>query len=166
MKKVISILIIFFSLFLTGCSRQLEIYNKKDESDFQGGAVVKFNVIQFKNVIDEKTLKEMNINGGYFLCFGSTSVQSKETTEVFDTYYMYVKNKNEAIYFAKIPSDKVRIYEDAEDTPYLIANYTRFPTMDVNRESNWDDYERFNLHVPKGTIIPKISFNFDVSTIK
>lgn len=171
MKKILSIMLIIFTLFmLTGCdpeaNHRQEFFNNKDRIDFPNGNTVEFNIIQLKNIMDEKTLKESNLNGGYFLFMGAITAQSSEKSVLSNTYYGYLENKSGGIYFAQIPASKVRIYEDS-DTPVIIAykplNGGGIP---VNDENQWDDYTNFNLHVPKGTIIPRVNLNLDLNKIK
>jgi hypothetical protein len=166
MKKVfITILTLLMLLTLSGCDDGLrhEYFNNQDQTDFSMGDAVKFDIIQLKNVIDEKTLKESNLNGGYFLFMGSISASSSEKTVVTNMYYGYLKNQNGGIYFAQIPANKVRIYEDS-DTPVFVAYKHGSYNINNNNENNWDYYDNFNLHVPKGTIIPRV--NLDLNLLK
>jgi hypothetical protein len=158
MKKIL-ILSIVIMLILTGCDARTELYNDKDKADFQSGSTVKFEIVQLKNIMDKDTLKESNLEGGYFLFMGSINGTSTEKSVVTNIYYGYLKNKNGAIYFAQIPSNKVRIYEDA-DVPCIIANRKLYDYINAEDENKWDEYDMFNLHIPKGTIIPKTKLNY------
>jgi hypothetical protein len=160
MKKILIILVIL--LFLCGCDYNQEFYNEKDKIDFENGNCIKFDIVQLKNVIDKDTLKENNLDGGFFLFMGSISSKSTEKTILTNKYYGYLKNKNGGIYFAEIPSNKVRIYEDAE-APCIVA----FKNIGyIDTEFNWDNYDVFNLHIPKGSIIPRVKLNFNIDDLK
>ena len=168
MKKFyIALFIVLISLFLSGCSDGLrhEYFNEKDKTDFNNGTSIKFDIVQLKNVIDEKTLKESNLSGGYFLFMGAISATSSEKTVMSNVYYGYLKNQNGGIYFAQIPANRVRIYEDS-DVPCIVAFRYGVTYVDINNENRWDNYTNFNLHVPKGTIIPRVNLNLDLDQIK
>lgn len=167
MKIKLVLLFTIILIALTSCTIEYdrEYYNDKDEKDFQFGSCVKFDIVQLKNVIDEKTLKESNLDGGYFLFMGSISGQSIEKSITTNTYYGYLKNKDGGIYFAQIPANKVRIYEDAE-SPCIIACDEETLTINKNSENKWENYEIFNLHIPEGTIIPRIDLNYSLDNLK
>lgn len=164
MKKLIIPILLLLMFSLIGCgvvvSRE-EYFNDKDKTDFVIGSSVKFDIIQLKNVMDERTLKESNLNGSYFLFMGSISAESTEKTVLNNMYYGYLRNQNGGIYFAQIPASKVRIYEDSE-VPVIVAYNRQDYELSANTESIWDQYEMFNLHVPKGTIIPRVDLSFDL----
>lgn len=138
--------------------RQESCYNENDVRDFSNGVVFKFELVQFKQVWDEKTLKEFNINGSYFLFMGSVKVNNIEENVLINTYYAYLKDEYGAIYSAEIPASKVRIYEDAE-VPCIVVNDKYSNTWSRDDINHWQRYNMFNLHVPKGTIIPKLDLN-------
>lgn len=163
MKKFLIISAIVM-LVLTGCDTRTELYNDKDKSDFASGATAKFEIVQLKNVIDKDTLKESNLDGGYFLFMGGITGTSTEKSVVTNMYYGYLKNKNGAIYFAQIPANKVRIYEDA-DVPCIVANRELYSYINVGDENKWDEYDMFNLHIPKGTIIPRVKLNYSLDDL-
>lgn len=166
MKVKLILLFTIILIILTGCDMDYdrEYYNNKDEKDFQSGSCIKFDIVQLKNVIDEKTLKESNLNGSFFLFMGSISGKSVEKSITTNTYYGYLKNKNGGIYFAQIPANKVRIYEDSE-SPCIVAYMKYSVAIDPNLENNWECYDVFNLHIPEGTIIPRIDLNYNLDDL-
>ena len=167
MKKIVALIItvILMVTMLTGCiTPRHEYFNNKDKSDFEYGVSAKFNIVQLKSVIDKTTLEKNNLDGGFFLFMGSVSGSSTKSTVLTNVYYGYLKNKNGAIYFAEIPATKVRIYEDS-DTPCIVA-YCSMGDLDNNTENVWSQYDMFNLHIPEGTIIPRVDLNFDINSLK
>lgn len=142
MKKLITcIFLSVIMLTLSGCivSPQ-EYFNEKDERDFKDGASVNFELIQFQQVFDKETLKQMQLDGTYFLFLGGVSASSEETTKIVNKYFAYLKNRDGGIYFAQIPAEKVRVYEDADDVPHLVAYESAAGgdvEIHVNEESDW-----------------------------
>lgn len=172
-KMFLFFVITIIAALLAGCQYQQEFYNDKDKSDFSDGAYVKFDFVQLNMVMDENTLKENKLDGNSFLFMREMKENSKGEIISPSYYYGYLKNKNGAIYFAKIPASKVRIYEDA-DYPCIVA-YEQTPEtlgdgethgVPVNNENKWENYDVFNLHLPKGTIVPRIKFLFNSDDFK
>lgn len=169
-KVSISIVVGVVLFFVTICilasapweERQREYYNQNDLRDFSNGLTIRFDVLQFDKGREIKNIKtdKLEGSGGYFLFMGRASVkqEKKETVENNDYYYALVKNINGGTYFAKIPVNKTRIYQDAKTNEIAIVASSangrmgRF-AIKPHLENWWGGYEYFNMHVPEGTII-------------
>jgi hypothetical protein len=166
MKRFLSLLIsiVLLGLLLAGC-RDGEFYNETDKKDFHSnGDTYKFEAIQLQNKMDQQTIKQLNINGGAFLFLGSLSGTYEEKNVTTLYYCGWIKNSNGGIYFAQIPFDKVRIYEDLNpgDSPVFIAYDGKYYVNGrTDMESKWGLYTVFNLHLAPGTIIPKIQLDLN-----
>jgi hypothetical protein len=161
MNKGVCILIAVALIFFAGLmwlgkykldwiSAHHEIYNQNDEIDFEGRATKKFEIIQFMHVYNEQILKSKELNGTWFLVYGHVTSTENEQTIVKDYYFCYVENQRGGGYFAKIPANKVRFYQDSEKNCAFIIGAIG---EKYEKEFDWETYEYFNIHVPKGTVI-------------
>lgn len=176
-KTFLIIMMILLLLVLVGCEElEKEYYNEKDELDFAETKLdtVLFEFIQFKNVLDERTISNWNLSGSGFLFIGGIFGNGQSTTGLKNVYYGWVKHKEDGMFFVEIPATKVRVYQDStDDKIYLVGAMKRINNNDgrprnINRNEYhlWDEYEIFNLHIPEGTIIPRIDLdNMDVNNL-
>lgn len=172
MKKLLFILPILLIIVLSGCERQQEFFNDKDKNDFNYAATIQFKVLQIKDVVKSDRIKESETSGslGWFIFMGGGNYNSssKEYTMETKNYYAWLENQRGGIYFAKIPVEKCRIYQDAPDgNMFIVGNYghgSDYWYIPTNEENHWNEYNFFNIHVPEGTIIKNlddVDFNIE-----
>jgi hypothetical protein len=168
-KKLIFLSIVLIGLvaIISGCTEVTdtnEYYNQNDQLDFSDGYTLKYKICELQQILDIKTIKESNLSGGFFLFVGGISGSSKEETNKYYNYYVWLESTRGAMMFFVIPYDKVRIYQDAPEGEAWAVGFE--DSMGYTRQTRYqnrvDLYDMFNFHLPKGTIITRKLDNIDI----
>lgn len=172
MKKWLIVFALIVLTLLSGCSAskgvRQEFYSKVDMLDYEDTvraadfyerrSSVKLDILNIEQVSFATEYRKKLSSFGFFLFFGGSTTTTEEGTVFVNNYFCFLKNQRGAIFFARIPANLVRIYQDLKegDSPCFIAVADDFYITNPERENVWNHYNYFNLHIKPGTIVPNI----------